>query len=312
MENVAKGAQERSKIEEWERRERERLDEQKRRKREAWREMWTTPGLRPLAEPPILDWDYFFRRRIPSDLRYKALFPSDPEERAAFKDLEGENAALSEYGTWVLAIRDDPTVDNARNEFYNNLYADQYADWKKVNEDYVATFNMATGLCRFEYECLDNDGKTTRLENWVKRGANIFLYREEEVSRKYQYLVPPDFVEDPLATFEFFWLKDDGGNDHIRSGMEEGNDILVGWPQEVQDKYGHLRSWLPAVTQNSSQGSSSQAGSDQPEYSGKDEDEGEDERGQEEESNTDGSADADDELSGCESDNYETAVKGEA
>lgn len=317
MESVARGAKERNKVEEAEakRRERERLDEKKRRKRQGRKEMWTTPGQRPLAEPPILDWDNFFRCHIPSDMRYKALFPNDPVKRAAIKDLQGESQVLSQYVTFAYTMIDEPAVDEAKEEFYKNLGADLYADWEEVDKEYVAIFNMATELCRFEYSQLDNDGKTTQLENWVKRGANMFYEAGEEVKRKYQYLVPPDFVEDPLVTFEFVWLENDGRNGHIEYQMECGNDVLIGWPQEVQDKYGHLRSSLPAVTesedepQNSSRGSSSQVGSDQPEYSGKDEDEME----EEEESDADGSEDADDdELSGSEPDNYRTTVESEA
>lgn len=33
----------------------------------------------------------------------------------------------------------------------------------------------------------------------------------EEVKLKYQYLVQPGFVDNPVATFEFYWLDLDGG-----------------------------------------------------------------------------------------------------
>ena len=66
---------------------------------------------------------------------------------------------------------------------------------------------------------------------------------------KYQHLVPPDFVEYHLATFEFVWLNIDGGQGAIRRYLNAGHDILEGWPQEVLDKYGHLRRFLPPAAQ---------------------------------------------------------------
>lgn len=62
MVNVAKGAEERRKVEEAVEREREFLNQEKRREREARSEMWTTRGRRPLAEPPILNWEHVVRK----------------------------------------------------------------------------------------------------------------------------------------------------------------------------------------------------------------------------------------------------------
>lgn len=50
--------------------------------------MWTTTGLRPLAEPPILDWEWFLRVHVPSERQYRALFPDDPHQRAKFKNVK--------------------------------------------------------------------------------------------------------------------------------------------------------------------------------------------------------------------------------
>lgn len=90
---------------------------------------YTTPGERPLAEPPILDWEQFSRIHVYSNLRYEALFPDETQEekderekgkgrsrsrtsrgsggksktevnrekRARLKDLKGESVALFEY-----------------------------------------------------------------------------------------------------------------------------------------------------------------------------------------------------------------------
>lgn len=49
--------------------------------------------LTQLAEPPIIDWDASFRQKIPSDLRYRAMFPGDPARIATMKDLDAEREA---------------------------------------------------------------------------------------------------------------------------------------------------------------------------------------------------------------------------
>lgn len=248
MESVAKGAEERNKIEEAERRERERLDEEKRRKAEARREMWTTPGRRPLAEPPILHWEHFVRKWIPSDLRYQALFPNDPGKRAAAKDIQGEHAALVEYLIVLQNMRDELAEDDERRQFYAILYDDVDEDVTELLEDHDSVFSTATQLGLFEFEMLDNDGKTTQLEERIKNGADILLDWPEEVKMKYRHLVPLNFVEDPVATFEFRWFGMNGSHARIRDEVNErGYGFLVGWPQEVQDEYGWIRKQLPAM-----------------------------------------------------------------
>ena len=206
---------------------------------------WTTPGLRPLAEPPIMDWEHVFRTWIPSDIRYTALFPHDPEKRAARKDQDGEKSALREYRTYAQLISDDPETGNERAVFYTNLWHDLIEDYGEVEEKAEELWETATSLSRFEYKYLDNDGKTTRLEQWISKGADVFHGADNEIKQKYKHLVQPNFVQHSLATFEFLYMGFDGRTDPIEGLMEKGEDVLAGWPQEVQDKYGYLRRWLP-------------------------------------------------------------------
>lgn len=252
MESLARGVEHnRNEAREEEKRERERHGGERGWERGAETELWITPGLRPLAEPPRLDWEQFVRSWIPSDSRYRCLFPNDPEKRATMKDLVGERAILNEYIAFTRAMMDDPEVGDARRRFYDTLSKDLFADWKEVHQERLAAFEQAIEICRFEYNQLDNDNKTTRLENWVNKGANIFSAWGEEVKLKYQYLIPADFMDDPVATFEFNELDRDGGTSNMEHKLESGHDILTGWPQVVQDKYGHLRSLLPRHTTQS-------------------------------------------------------------
>ena len=91
------------------------------------------------------------------------------------KDLEVERAALMEYGASVRAMRDDRVVAGARRGFYNHLDEDLYVDWQHVDQEYRKIFFMASELDMFEYEQLDNDGKTTRLGKMGKEGSKLLL-----------------------------------------------------------------------------------------------------------------------------------------
>lgn len=242
---------------------RERMRAEKQKERDEKNAFWTTPGLRPLAEPPILDWDWFFRVRIPSDLRFKALFPDDPEKRCRMKDLNGELAALHEYTHCAGLATDDPETDSRRREFYQHLLDDIFEDLKEVDQECDAVWAMATDLSRFEFRHLDNDGRTTRLEQWIKKGADVFYSWGDEVRQKYSYLVPQDFARNPLDTFEFAFFLDDSTNaitnanaNAIANKMKEGRDFVAGWPQEVQAKYGYLRQYLPHPPPSSTSSSS--------------------------------------------------------
>ena len=185
-----------------ERRRREGIKAGKQKERDEKTAFWTTPGFRPLAEPPFLDWEQFARWYIPSDLRYKTLFPSDPEKRAAVKDLDGELGVLIEYFNHAQAMRNDLEIDNERVAFYENLLHYIQEDWREVEKEVDELWATATTLSRFEFSYLDNDGKTKVLEDWINCGANIFFAEDYEIKQKYQHLVPPNFVENSLATFE--------------------------------------------------------------------------------------------------------------
>lgn len=139
-------------------------------------------------------------------------------------------------------MKDDLAEDDARRQFYTILYDDVDEDLRVLLKDHHAIFSTATRLGLFEFEMLDNDGKTTQLEEWIKKGADVFLDWPEEVKMKYGHLVPLNFVEDRVATFRFRWFGMKGNHARIRDEINErGCDFLDGWPQEVQDECGWIR-----------------------------------------------------------------------
>lgn len=195
---VAAGAQK-----EAERNERERRrDEEKRRAKCAKREdetaMFVAPGMRPLAEAPELDWEWFERQFMPSDLRMRKLFPDNPEKRARAKDLMGERSALDEYGHWLAEMDADPG-DERRRGFYEALSKEVYYDHMDVAEEVVELYTKATDLGRFEHEYLDNDGKTTGMEALLGEGEVLFWETSPEVQARYGPLLS---TYAPLQRFE--------------------------------------------------------------------------------------------------------------
>lgn len=232
-EEVAQEA--RTNAEDDERKKRDEIRARKQKERDEKTAFQTTPGLRPLAEPPMLDWDHFFPTWIPCDLRYEVLFPHDPEKRAARKDIDGGGSVLYEYRVHAESMRYDPETGNAREAFYNSLALDLAEEYGEVFREPNALWTTTTELSRLEFLYLDNDGKTTEFERWISKGADIFD-EDDEIRQKYQHLLPPTFVENSLATFEFRHLNVDRGTYNIHIDMMDGNDILAGWPQEVQEK----------------------------------------------------------------------------
>lgn len=120
--------------------------DEKRLRPERRKAMWTTPGVAPLAQPPVLHWEDFLRRRIPSDVRYLALFPDDPEKRSRIKDLKGERSAMAEYITGTEEMQEETARDSVRREFYRGLEEDVYGDWQDVHLEEEKLFATATRL----------------------------------------------------------------------------------------------------------------------------------------------------------------------
>ena len=141
--------------------------------------------------------------------------------------------------THASAMSFESEICEERRVFYENLSYDLHEDWREADREVIALWTMATKLLQFEYKILDNDGKTTGLERWIiEKRADIFFTRDVAIKRKYQLLVKPGFLENPVATFEFRYLNADDGTNNIKKDVEDVEDVedvinlLLGWPQE--------------------------------------------------------------------------------
>lgn len=104
-----------------------------------------------------------------------------------------------------------------------------------MDKDHNELWSQASDLARFEFVYLDNDGKTAQLEEWVGKGANIFSTLNEEIRKKYQYLVPPNFVEDSVATLELLDLFPfNGGMGRLEGLLVEAPMLLQRWRRKCE------------------------------------------------------------------------------
>lgn len=101
-------------------------------------------------------------------------------------------------------------------------------------------------LGRFEYAFLDDDSKTNRIKEALRKGVHIFK-GFPEAHTKYKHLILEGYKKSALATFEIHCIDAAGGTERIELILKNGVDVLEHWPyKEVQEKYGHLRALLPA------------------------------------------------------------------
>lgn len=211
-------------------------------------DFWITPKKRPLTEPPSLDWDCFFRTQIPSDIRFLALFPDSPEKRARMKDLEGEAKILLEYRITMTLEKEDVEHGEERRSFYHLVEQSLIHEWGEVNEERKKLWMQGIELGRFEFEFLDDKGKPTKIEEALKRGADVFRGYGKEVREKHEYLIPEGWVEFKEATFRFHEYNEEFLRPTAGEKLMQGIDVLSQYQsEEVEKEHGHLRPvFLPA------------------------------------------------------------------
>ena len=98
----------------------------------ALKDRWTTPDLRPLAEPPYIEWPETIDDLLPSDKRHRILFPHDAEKRARMKDLTGEKCAFAEYFAFLEGIIVEERKYPLRQMFWKGLIEEVFVDEQGV------------------------------------------------------------------------------------------------------------------------------------------------------------------------------------
>lgn len=222
--------------EEWEAQQRARIQRSER---------WTTRGQRPLVEPLIMDKEYFFREHVPSDLRFQKLFPGDYEKICKAKDLTAERALLWYYQGWADDCSRNQEVDGPRREFYYGLAGVTFGDYEVVEEEVEKLMSMAGKLALWEFNNLDDDGKTTRIEKiLMEDGDAVFAELGDDADegrKRYGKLLPSQ-----MERFMHRWVdikNEQEDTSRLEVEMLErrcDDSVLTGWGREVQKKYSHL------------------------------------------------------------------------
>lgn len=214
-------------------------------------EMWTKPGLIPLAQPPDLTGEKFLDMYMPSDLRFRCLFPNDPWKRCRMKDFMGEFGALHDYTNWAGAMITAPDTDDTRRGFYERLANDASEDAMLVFQETASLLSEANELGRFMFCFCDDDlgdiGLKKRLLEggpYLEQENGLYSYclensdkpQRNEIWKRYGALVPTE-----LERFEHCWL--DKGKNTARLEKElmlRGPAVFEGWSEDITKAYSDL------------------------------------------------------------------------
>lgn len=124
------------------------------------------PTQRPLAEPPMLDYDNVIENELPSDIRFSKLFPNDIERWVRCRDVETERLILTEYLDWALNMQ-CYDGDKTRTEFYKDLWAELWIETDEVNLERNSAFTGVSTLGLWEFSNLDQGGGMKGIEAWL-------------------------------------------------------------------------------------------------------------------------------------------------
>lgn len=198
--------------------------------------MFVTPGLPPLAMPPIVESSYW-DLQIKSDARFRRLFPNDVERRARMKDLDGELVALGFYNHWLdLQLSDEAST---RHEFYVDLREEMSRVYWEVWDEWATLRVEATPLGRFEFYQLDEDGGTVGMIANLEDG-HLFNYEDnEEVQAHYGPLLRK---YPKLGRFEKAYLETLVTEELVRKHWDKDSleEYLQLYGDETWRKYSHL------------------------------------------------------------------------
>lgn len=87
---------------------------------------------------------------------------------------------------------------------------------------------------------MDADGDTTNIEHLLRSGVILLHSEEAEIETKYRHLAPVGYHATPLGMFEYRYEVASKGTSQIEEQLRSGDNILAGWPEEVEEKYGYL------------------------------------------------------------------------
>lgn len=146
----------------------------------------------------MFNYDALVRNTIPSDERFRLLFPDrkDVGKMTEFKDLYIEWCTLNLYRAWAREMTQSRQLHSTL-EFYMELRRNVISDEEALMYEWASCLdetNEPGTLVWWEFTFLDNDLKTTRIEeslamkyDWIFSGSPAY---PQEAREKYQHLFP--------------------------------------------------------------------------------------------------------------------------
>lgn len=102
------------------------------------------------------------------------------------------------YGSWAQDMR-SYEGDHWRRMFYEDLFLDIHVEQRALWGEANAASDGVRPFAKFEYNCLNQDGGTKKIEGWACSQWHDNVGRNEaveEIMAKYGHLAPPEYVPD--------------------------------------------------------------------------------------------------------------------
>lgn len=220
---------------------------------------WWKPEERPIAEPPIFDYEKFEDEKVPSDKKLKKMFgdgPGNVEKRTMHRDLETEVELLKKQHDWLLELQNEAM----KSEMNHVILVYEPAD-----EDGKESLAKPNGLMKY-YE-----HTTVGAPNYARgRTPEITPERLEKIREKRGFYF--DFISEirtdlnqvtqernhfraglnALTIWEHRNLDNDGNTTGLELATQSGRDVFTHSraPPEARIKYAYLLHDCPGRLQH--------------------------------------------------------------
>lgn len=223
---------------------------------------WDMPqyevSYRPTCEPPIFDYEDFIEENVPSPLQLEKIFPGDPVLKTAWRDVVTERKLLQQYHDWCNS---NVGHDHKRKwDVHLPLRAEVFKDMMTLEDEMqdMSVLLPTEGLGIWEYTYLDGDGKTTKMEEAMRKGEDIFSRFGDAGIKEYAHVAPPGYFKAirmmRLLRWECYTLDNAGGdNTFLRWMIEDKVDLFnpgVDLGGVARARYAHLipRGWEAEIS----------------------------------------------------------------
>ena len=210
---------------------------------------WGKPEERPIAEPPIFDYEKFEDEKVPSDKKLKKMFgdgPGNVEKRTMHRDLETEVELLKTQHDWLLELQDEAI----KSEMNDVILVHDLA-----NETGKESLAQPSGVMKY-YEH-STEGAPTYARGRTPQITTEILAKLRQRRRFYFDFISDIRIDlnqvtreqdhfraglDALTMWEHRHLDNDGNTTELELATQSGRDVFTQSkaPDEARIKYAYL------------------------------------------------------------------------